>query len=240
MRKRRKQELIAGRKIELLLPEKYDNRMTYPVVWLLDGDTIFQILDQIPEEQKIYNFIIAGIPASDRVSEYTPWPAKALNKRFPDFGGTGAEHLGYLISQIMPPMCEKYHCVSTPCGNAIMGYSLGGLLSAYSLFVTEVFGRILSMSGSFWYDGWTQYITQAPLINHSAHVYISSGEKEGGHAQDIKRNAAPATEQTFQFLKNSLPDSRVYLEWNPYGHHDHMILKIQRALSYLNHEFSQN
>lgn len=241
MRQQKIKALIAGRNVEILLPKAYDeSQAAYPTVYLLDGDALFPFLDQLSIEQTSFDFILVGIPASDRISEYTPWPAKALNKRFLDFGGGGSEHLVFLQNQIMPRIQEMFHCDSNPESNAIMGYSLGGLLSVYSLFVTEKFGHISSISGSFWYNGWTQFIEKTYLVNPSADIYISSGRNEGGRAQDIKKNAARATEQTFRFLENALPSNNVYLEWNSYGHHDNIGFKFEAALSYLNQRINRN
>lgn len=231
---------IAGRDLELLAPSGFSPGKTRcPVVYALDAGIIFKALEEIPEEKKSYPFLLVGIPALDRLSEYTPWPAKALHERFADFGGRGEEHLDYLEKVLIPGVHEELFGNASPGQTALLGLSLSGLLGIYSLYKTDIFDHVASISGSFWYPDWTGFVKENGLVNKKASVFLSSGENEGKGAHDIKKNAAQATKDTYETLTAHLPRGNVEMQWNPYGHHDSIPLKLSEALAYFDKQFSQ-
>lgn len=60
--------------------------------------------------------------------------------------------VSFLIDEVIPWVRNRYNISSNPQNATISGFSLGGLTSAYvGLKYPEVFGKILSQSGSFWY-----------------------------------------------------------------------------------------
>lgn len=228
----------SGIDLELLEPSGFSSGTnSCPVVYSLDADIIFKALEKIPEEKKSYRFLLVGIPPLDRLSEYTPWPAKALHERFADFGGKGEEYLDYLEKVLIPSINMELFGNASPTKTALLGHSLSGLLGIYSLYKTDIFDQVVSISGSFWYPDWTGFIKKNTLINKKASVFLSSGENEGKDAHDIKKNAAQATKDTYEALINHLPQGNIEMQWNPYGHHDNIPLKLSEALAYLDKEF---
>ncbi|WP_349946009.1 alpha/beta hydrolase-fold protein [Lacrimispora sp. BS-2] len=229
---------IAGRDLELLVPSGFSpGTSSCPVVYALDSDIIFKALEKIQGEKKSYRFLLVGIPPLDRLSEYTPWPAKALHERFADFGGKGGEFLDYLGKVLIPGVNKKLFGNAFPSQTALLGHSLSGLLGIYSLYKTDIFDDVVSISGSFWYPDWTGFVKKNSLINKKASVFLSSGEDEGKGAHDIKRNAAQATKDTYEALINHLPQCNIEMQWNPYGHHENIPLKLSGALTYLDKQF---
>ncbi len=229
----------AGRELQLLAPTGFSPEMgSCPVVYALDADILFKELKKIPEEKKSYGFLLVGIPSGNRLDDYTPWHAKALHERFADFGGRGGEYLEYLEKTLIPAVNkELFGNVDSPGKTALMGHSLSGLVGIYSLFKTEIFDHIVSISGSFWYEGWTGFLENSTLVNRKASIFISSGEDEGKDAHDIKKNAAQATKDTYKALTGHLPQGNVEIQWNSYGHHDNISLKLWEALTYLDKQF---
>ncbi len=228
----------AGRELELLAPSGFSpGTSSCPVAYVLDADIIFQALEKIPEEKKSYPFLLVGVPPLDRLSQYTPWPAKALHKRFADFGGKGEEYLDYLEKVLIPGVNKELFGNGSPAKTALLGHSLSGLLGIYSLYKTDIFDHVVSISGSFWYTDWTEFVKKNVLVNKKASVFLSSGEDEGKDAHDIKRNAAQATKDTYEVLINQLPQGNIEMQWNPYGHHENIPLKLSGALAYLDKQF---
>jgi len=231
---------IAGRDLELLVPSGFSpGTSSCPVVYSLDADIIFKALDKIPEEKKSYRFLLVGIPPLDRLSEYTPWPAKALHERFADFGGKAEEYLDYLGKVLIPGINKELFGNALPAKTALLGHSLSGLLGIYSLYKTDIFDNVASISGSFWYPDWSVFVKKNSLVNKKVSVFLSSGEDEGKDAHDIKKNAAQATRDTYEALLNHLPQGNIEMQWNPYGHHENIPLRLSGALTYLDKQFSQ-
>lgn len=228
----------AGRGLELLVPPGFSSgTSSCPVVYALDADLIFQALEKIPGEKKSYPFLLVGVPPLNRLSQYTPWPAKALHERFADFGGKGEEYLDYLEKVLIPSVNKELFGNVPPAKTALLGHSLGGLFGIYTLYKTDVFDHVVSISGSFWYPEWAEFVKKNAPVNKNVSVFLSSGEDEGKDAHDIKRNAAQATKETYEALLNHLPQGNIEMQWNSYGHHENIPLKLSGALAYLDERF---
>ena len=53
---------------------------------------------------------------------------------------------------MIPCVKEKYNISTNPQKNVVGGYSLGGLAASYAgLRLNDIFGNVISQSGSYWY-----------------------------------------------------------------------------------------
>jgi predicted alpha/beta superfamily hydrolase len=172
------------RTLRILLPE---GTGPFPVVYAHDGQNLFDPnafwggwgLDQATEELSTagIKFIIVGIDNNAaRMSEYTPVFAPGYG------GGDGDVYLDFVAEEVKPYIDFNF---PTRCGRtqtAIMGSSLGGLISFHAARTrSDVFGMAAALSPSFWWNnGWTyaQYATQ-PHRN-PVRLWIDSGTDEGG------------------------------------------------------------
>lgn len=87
----------------------------------------------------------------------TPWPAKSPYASDPDFAGKAPEMLDLLVGSIIPEIEKREGPVLR--GRAVAGYSLAGLFSMYAFLNGDIFESVASMLGSFWYQGWTEYLS---------------------------------------------------------------------------------
>ena len=102
---------------------------------------------------KCKEFILVAISNLDWNNDMTPWFAPKLNKNDVDCLGKADDYIKLLINKIIPQVEEyidnklkikaEYY--------AIAGYSLGGLFAVYSAYKTDIFTKIASASGSFWF-----------------------------------------------------------------------------------------
>lgn len=139
----------------------------------------------------------------------------------------------------MPGINKELFGGGTPVKTALLGHSLSGLLGIYSLYKTDIFDCVASVSGSFWYQDWSGFVKEKAPVNKKAAVFLSSGVDEGKDAHDIKKNAAQATKDTYKALTEHLPQNNIEMHWNPYGHHDNIPLKLSEALAHLNKQISK-
>jgi enterochelin esterase-like enzyme len=97
------------------------------------------ILDNLIARNRIAPMVavvLANVTTTSR-SEELP-----CNPRFADF----------LASEVVPWMRQNYNVTTDPSRIIVAGSSLGGLAAAYAGFKhPEVFGNVLSQSGSFWW-----------------------------------------------------------------------------------------
>ena len=93
-----------NRDIFIYLPPSYNCGKKYPVIYVHDGDSFADILEELmsfAEELESENYsehIIVGITPIDRLDEYTPWSAAPLVEKFKAFGGKGEEYLSFIVN----------------------------------------------------------------------------------------------------------------------------------------------
>jgi len=142
------------RHVEIWLPPSYDStRFTgYPVLYVHDGQNLFdprlastgvdwgvdEAVMRLVRQGTIPPVIVVGVwNSAERGTEYSPWHRAPAYARF-------------LIEELMPRVNAEFRTLKGPEQTAVMGSSMGGLLSFY--LVThhpEVFGACGCVSTHF-------------------------------------------------------------------------------------------
>ena len=162
-------------------------------------------------------------PASDWNREMTPWPAPGLRKGQEAFGGGAEAFLASVLNALPAAMAEL---PEKPEKVYLMGYSLGGLFSLWAGTKTDVFSGVASVSGSLWYDGWTDYLAAHPCL--SRRVYLSLGEKEPLTKDPRMQAVGDATLRSEALLKEQ--GREVFFRWHNGGHFTEPISRMDAAL----------
>lgn len=228
---------IAGYNCSLYLPPEYDmSDKRYPVVYINGEDE----LQGIMEEMEIHfgvecsAFIVLCIMVENWNEDFTPWPAPALSKKSDPFGGCTANYIKSLKDMIKPYMDEHYRTKPEPADTALVGYSLGGLTALYALYTSDEFGRIGSLSGSLWYDGWVEFINSHMPSDSIDRVYLSLGKGEEHNRNQRMARVGDYTRKTAIALKEQLKSKeKIILEWNDGGHFTEVPNRFNKALLWL-------
>ena len=85
--------VCQGIQVTIALPESYDSKKAYPVVFLNDGQ--LEYLGKIAD-----SVILVGLEPQNRLDDFTPWQAQALRPGSPDFGGKLASYHDHLFGNI--------------------------------------------------------------------------------------------------------------------------------------------
>ncbi|MEM9064630.1 MAG: alpha/beta hydrolase-fold protein [Planctomycetota bacterium] len=171
----------------------------YPVLYLLDGQNVFEKLpwlagewgadetaQRLIEAGEVEPFIMVAIPHAGRarMSEYQALPV------YPNSEAAGPQFLRWLISNVMPDVNERYRTMTGREHTAIGGASLGGTMSLFAgAQHPDVFGLVLIESppliaGALQWDSYLRTIERWP-----ERVYVGVGGKEtGNHPSDARRN----------------------------------------------------
>lgn len=163
---------------------------------------------------------------------FTPWQAPAAFKKAPDFSGGADEYLRWLIDTVLPEVTKSFSL--QPQWTALIGYSLGGLFAAYSAYYATPFSRIASVSGSLWFDGWTEFVTQRNLYTLPKKAYFSVGDKEKNTKNprmSIVEDAIRATQTSWQ--RQGIETT---FELNNGGHFEQVPQRMAKAVAYLLNE----
>ena len=202
------------RAIRVYLPPAYleNGGQRFPVVYLHDGQNLYDdrtafggvswniagAMDQGARDGSIHQAIVVGVDATaDRISEYTPVPDPI------DGGGNAAAYLSFLLEELKPWVDARYRTLPGRDTTAIMGSSLGGLVSAYAgVQRPDVFGLVGVVSPSTWWSN--EWIIGAVAGTRDApvkpgKVYVDSGDA-GPSNDDVGYTATLA--QTYRDAGN--------------------------------------
>ena len=126
-----------------------------------------------------FNINITVISGMDWNNDMTPWKAPGVRKQDPEFGENADQFLAMLINRIVPETESEIKGVVN--NRIIIGTSLSGLFALWAWVKSSVFSSVGSLSGSFWYDGFTEWFCNQPVINRKGKVFLSLGEIGRAH-----------------------------------------------------------
>ncbi|BCU80741.1 hypothetical protein JIR001_05240 [Polycladomyces abyssicola] len=142
----RSRYLDEVKEIQVYLPPQYDETVTYPVLYLQDGDDYFNLgriatqANQLIYEKDIRPVIMVAVPVdkSKRTAEYSP------------IGERNRLYLQFFTEELLPEIESEFPVDRTPDGRVVGGSSLGGTVSLHlALEYPEDFRQVLSQSGAF-------------------------------------------------------------------------------------------
>lgn len=163
----RSKHLPRPRDIHVYLPRDYDRTARrYPVVYAHDGQNLFgpdalfggwrveRAADEAIARGQLDDVIVVGVGNTpDRMAEYMP----------PQEGGRADAYVAFLCDELKPWVDATLRTLPGREHTAVMGSSLGGLVSFYAAWERpDVFGAAASLSGSFWARGHLDAVALAP------------------------------------------------------------------------------
>ncbi len=179
-----------SRTFRVFLPPGYaeNGLRRYPVLYMQDGQNMFFPHEafngahwQLPETLDVLD----SMNAIDQVIVVGVYP----NAREHDYTSPGYEAYGeFLVGQLKPYIDEMYRTAPEPQNTAIMGSSLGGVVSLYLAWeYPEVFGMAGCMSSTFgWRDDLFARINSGAKRN--IRIYLDSGWPADNY--EVTRNMA--------------------------------------------------
>ncbi|MGB1288536.1 MAG: alpha/beta hydrolase [Aggregatilineales bacterium] len=170
-----------------LPPSYYQSDKRYPVLYMQDGDNLFddhssyagewhvdETLTQLAADD--IEAIVVGIPnmGSQRFTEYNPFVGRRPGK--------GITYLHFIIETLKPLIDRDFRTLPDAPDTGLVGSSMGGLISLYGfLKYPLVFGLCGALSPVFWIQGdvLLQTLMERPLPEYGR-VYLDIGTQEGG------------------------------------------------------------
>lgn len=218
-----KEEEFEGRKLFIYLPKHYsDSNLKYPVVYIQDGDELINFKKEFFEnlEENNIEFIGVMVVPQNRLDEYTPWYSKALNDKHPDFLGKGDDYLDFITNKVKPYIDKKYNTKQETKHTSIMGGSLGGLIALYGLYThPEVFGNVISASGSFWYKNILSFLDKTTIDLKDKKIFMSIGENEDKHKLSPEVSMLDSNLKVFEILKNKGLGENLHFKLDEHSKH---------------------
>ncbi len=178
-------QLKTTKKIWVYLPKNYSaSAKKYPVIYMHDAQNLFDAKTSYAGEWNVdetldsinAQVIIIGIEHGNekRMDELTPFKHEKYN------GGKANDYLDFIIKTLKPKVDSSYRTKSNAKNTAIMGSSLGGLVSFYAaLKYPEVFGKVGCFSPAFWFNRKEMNDLMARTDDFKTKVYFLCGDNEG-------------------------------------------------------------
>lgn len=178
-------QLKTSKKIWVYLPKNYaHSNKKYPVLYMHDAQNVFdektsyagewnvdETLDNINAQLIVIAVEHGG---ENRINELTPYK----NEKYG--GGNADNYLDFIVNTLKPEVDKRYRTKHNARNTAIMGSSLGGLVSFYAtLKYPEVFGKAGCFSPSFWINRDSIYKLMDNTKNYKTKVYFLCGDNEG-------------------------------------------------------------
>lgn len=234
---------IAGMSCRLFLPLGYGKGIErYPVIYINGDVPISDILTILVKNKVQTDFLMLSVRPENWNDDFTPWGAPAFRKGETPPQGKAAAYIAKLTGQVKPYMDMNYRTMPEPEHTALFGYSLGGLTAIYSLYLTDAFGTVGSLSGSLWYDGFCEFMEKEKVLRKDVRIYFSLGKKESASRNPRMGKVAECTGRAIEILNRQTgvqdrqADSKcmagVYFEWNDGGHFHEVERRFVRAVAW--------
>ena len=178
--------LVAPRDLCVYLPPGYDSgEARYPVLYMHDGNNLFDArqprsagtswdVDGVEALElgagQVRPHIVVGIPNSQaRFDEYTHVSDRIFwEGREQVLGGRGDDYARFVVEEVKPAIDARYRTNPGREHTAILGSSLGGLISYYIGWkYPSTFKYVGGMSGTF---GWGYFLGNTRVIDLYAAV----------------------------------------------------------------------
>lgn len=196
-------QLGNGRTLMVYLPPSYgENALKrYPVVYMHDGQNLFDAatssfgvewqvdenIDALVAAGHMDEVIVVGLyNTPNRIWEYTPCCDAT-------YGGGGADaYERFLIDTVKPFVDRSFRTLPGKDSTAVMGSSLGGLLSFYlARRNPTVFGKAGCLSSSFWWDDEALTVeVEASTAHVPVKLYLDAGTSNDGLPETTRMDSA--------------------------------------------------
>lgn len=215
------------RHVMVWLPPSYfkNPAKTYPVLYAQDGQNIFdhtnlsghewqmdEIADSLMQKGEIEEFIIVGIfNSKDRMIEYSGTPE-------------GYHYLSFIAHELKPFVDKEYRTKKDRDNTAIIGSSMGGLISLYMLWEHgDIFSKAACFSSGFYLDDgslFTDLRRSTAKLNHTK-IYLDCG------GVDLDKDFLPQNEEVHQLLAQN---KKITMEYKYFPKDPHNELAWRKRL----------
>ncbi len=142
---------------------------------LLPEGSVADVAKWAEKASAAVNVNIVLISGMDWNRDMSPWGADGVMKEKKIFTGGAGMYLKELVNDFVPSV-EQWLKLNSP-KRYLLGISLSGLFAIWSLSKYDGFEGAGSVSGSLWFDGFTDW-TRKTQFSGKGRVYLSLGVRE--------------------------------------------------------------
>jgi predicted alpha/beta superfamily hydrolase len=232
-------QLNRYRKIWLYLPpDYYTTTKAYPVLYMQDGQNLFDNATSFSGEWQVdetmntlfqqgnYGAIVLGIDngGAERLNEYSPW-------NNPSYGGGQGDLYSQFVAETLKPYIDlNYRTKPEPQYNAVLGSSMGALISSYiGAKYPNVFQKVGNFSSAYWFakPQFINYITTNTQNYINSRMYFVSDTSESSSMVPDNNDVKNA------FQNKQLSSSNTQTKYDSFGTHTESYWRGEFAAAYL-------
>lgn len=124
-----------------------------------------------------YGVTIVVITGMDWQNVFSPWPARGVPAGSPDFAGKSPDFLSLLQTKVIPQI-ESDLFIDKNVRRTLVGVSMSGLFALWQWMVCDTFFNIASLSGSFWYEGFLEWMQGLKIPTRQGRAFFLLGDRE--------------------------------------------------------------
>ena len=219
------QYTIAGKKVLVYPSFESDKPVVYLNTYSEESDRVYEALHTCG----CPDFTLVATSGLNWDHDMAPWDISPISAGDTPCTGGADEYLRFLLEVIVPKAEEQIR--GRALWRGLSGYSLAGLFAVYSLYQTEIFSRVASMSGSLWFPRFTEYICSHEMKQKPEHLYFSLGDVEYRTRNPYLKVVQEQTEKIESFYRNKGIDTM--FELNPGAHFKNVIQRTTAGIAWL-------
>lgn len=231
-------QLDRYRKVWIYLPPDYfTTTKTYPVLYMQDGQNLFDNATSFAGEWQIdetlnllhaqgdYGAIVVGIDNGGtlRLNEYSPWENPSYG------GGEGDLYMQFMGETLKPYIDANFRTKPQPQYNALIGSSMGAFINTYgNVKYPQYFAKIGNFSPAYWFSltNLENYIASSTHNLSGLKVYFVCGQNESAtmveHLNIIKN----------KYLLKGVSTNNIFTKIDSNGTHSELYWRGEFAAAY--------
>jgi predicted alpha/beta superfamily hydrolase len=229
-----------------LPPDQGRARKRCPVVYMQDGQNVFDASTSFSgrewqADETAAHLAARGLPlivvavantGEARMSEYSPFVAERLRSR-----GLADRYVSFLADTLKPLIDARYRTDPAPRRTAVVGSSLGALVSLHALYTRPDAFRLGGiLSPSLWFaDRAMLRVVQERRPPRGLRVWVDMGTLEGSTPQ-AQRNGVADARQLAALLEERKVAVRLKIARGGRHHEDAWAARLGEALLWLYQE----
>ncbi|QBO57230.1 alpha/beta hydrolase [Chryseobacterium salivictor] len=232
-------QLKTSRRIWIYLPPDYaTSTKKYPVIYMQDAQNLFNDATSFSGEWKVDKTlnqfftegnraaIVVGIEngGAERLNEYSAWN----NAKYA--GGKGDAYTEFLAKTLKPYIDKNYRTLPQAKNTALIGSSMGGLISFYAgLKYPEKFGKLGIFSPSFWFafKDLNLFVSKSAKNLKNTQFYFLAGVKESEEMVSDIEKVIPV------LIKKGVPPEHIKTKFDEDGTHSESYWSREFGAAYL-------
>ena len=188
------------------------------------------LADWIEPAVNRYGPTIVVITGMDWQNVFSPWAAKGVPAGSPDFKGESPQFLATLQQSVIPQV-ERALNISPDAERTLVGVSMSGLFALWQWMLCDTFANIASLSGSFWYAGFLDWMRQRTIPKKTGRGFFLLGNLEDKSKVKAFDCVAANTEEILNLLREA--DVDVEFRSVPGNHYSNPIPRLELAFQAL-------